>query len=92
MNPTAADYEKAINERVMEYESERSYQGDTLTNAAIKSLRALNARASELAAARQTDSYEKLLADMRSTRFTIDRRALNVFADRLEALGNGGVK
>jgi hypothetical protein len=43
-------YERAIEARIAEYESERGYQGDTLTNAAIKSLRGLQNEAAAILA------------------------------------------
>jgi hypothetical protein len=40
-------YQEAVEERIAEYEKGRAYDGDVLTNAAIKSLRQFHERAAE---------------------------------------------
>lgn len=41
-------YQEAVEERIAEYEKGRAVDGDTLTNAAIKSLRQFHERAAEI--------------------------------------------
>ena len=77
MNPTAADYEQAI-DTAFRHGKNHFYPEW------IKSY------AQELAAARQTDSVEKVIADMRSlicSHCRIDDVDVDHFAARLEALG-----
>jgi hypothetical protein len=89
MNPTAADYEQAIKEL---REGLYTKPIDPAELVVGPTLDWIANRARDIAAARQTDSVGKVIADMRMYYGDGPARGDLMglgFADRLEALGNG---